>query len=152
GGPGVAPRSAPPPGADPDRLIDGADAPRARVVACPYVMQSHHRRPGNAPRELPTRTPHAWIVVARGMAGAAAIVGALSGASPGALAPRDLRMLDSPAAARSGEACLAVAPDGGLFMSWFERRDTTDHATLRVARLIKGRWSKPLTVAEGDSF
>lgn len=57
----------------------------------------------------------------------------------------------SPAAPPSRQPRLAAAPDGAVFMSWFERRDSTRYA-LRVARFVRGSWSEPATVAEGDSF
>jgi hypothetical protein len=57
----------------------------------------------------------------------------------------------TPAAPGSREPRLAVSPDGTVFMSWFERRDSTHHA-LRLARFVRGSWSEPVTVAEGDSF
>lgn len=62
-----------------------------------------------------------------------------------------LRSLTTPAAPASGEPHLAVAPDGTVFLSWFEKRDSTRHA-LRLSRLDGDRWSKPTTIAEGDSF
>ena len=62
-----------------------------------------------------------------------------------------LGTLHAPVAAFSGEPCLAVAPDGGVFMSWFERRDSTRHV-LKVSRYLRGSWVEPTTVAEGDSF
>ncbi len=63
----------------------------------------------------------------------------------------ELKPLPTPASPRSGEPCLAVAPDGAVFMSWLEKRERSGHA-LRVARLKGERWLAPITVAEGDSF
>ena len=82
-----------------------------------------------------------------------AFVGAPPVWAEGELGPplRDLASLDTPAALRSSEPSLAVAVDGGVFMSWFEKVDSTRHA-LRLSRLARGKWSKPETVAEGDSF
>jgi len=63
----------------------------------------------------------------------------------------DLHSFHSPAAPRSAEPSLAVAPDGTVWMSWFEKRDPAGHA-LRVARCTGNRWSAPVTVLESDSF
>ena len=58
--------------------------------------------------------------------------------------------LPTPAGPGSGEPCLAVGEDGTVYMSWFEKLPK-GHA-LKVARLDGSRWSKPMTVAAGDSF
>ena len=58
--------------------------------------------------------------------------------------------LVSPAAPGSGEPRLAVGPDGAVYLSWFEKL-AKGHA-LKLARLEGVRWSKPVTVASGDSF
>jgi hypothetical protein len=63
----------------------------------------------------------------------------------------DLQTLPTPALPGSAEPCLAVASDGGVFMSWIEKQDSTRHA-LRVSRFVRGTWSEARTVAEGDSF
>ena len=63
----------------------------------------------------------------------------------------DLRPLASPAAPGSAEPHLGVSPEGRVWLSWIEKRTAGGHA-LRVARLDGARWSKPFTVAEGDSF
>jgi hypothetical protein len=63
----------------------------------------------------------------------------------------DLRLLPSPAAPASAEPHLAVSPEGRVWLSWLEKRTAGGHA-LRVARLDGARWSKPYTIAEGDSF
>ena len=78
---------------------------------------------------------------------------ALLAASAARAAPplADLVVLEGPAGPRSGGPCLAVAPDGTTFLSWFEQRDSTHHA-LRVSRFERGAWAKPALVAEGDSF
>lgn len=79
--------------------------------------------------------------------GVLAIAGPLRGDGPslGEIVP-----LESPAAARSGEPCLATAPDGTVWMSWFEKLDRG--FALRVARLAGEKWSRPATVAGSDSF
>jgi hypothetical protein len=62
-----------------------------------------------------------------------------------------LRSLATPAAPGSGEPCLAVAPDGAVFLSWLEKGGATRHA-LKISRLDSRRWRRPGTIAEGDSF
>lgn len=64
---------------------------------------------------------------------------------------RGVLELPTPAAAGSGEPDLTVAPDGSVYMSWLERRDSLVWR-LRVARLAGQQWEAPLTIAEGDSF
>ena len=68
---------------------------------------------------------------------------------PGPLA--ELRLVPSPAPAGSAEPHLATSPDGVTWMSWLEHRARGGHV-LRGARMEKGRWTKPFTIAEGDSF
>lgn len=63
----------------------------------------------------------------------------------------DLKTLKTPARAGSGQPFLAVAADGGVFLSWLEVADSTRRA-LRVSRVIDGAWDAPETVIEGDSF
>lgn len=63
----------------------------------------------------------------------------------------NLRPLATPAGEGSAEPHLAVAPDGGVWLSWLERR-ARGGQTLRGARLDGSRWSKAFTIAEGDSF
>jgi len=58
--------------------------------------------------------------------------------------------LTTPAAPGSGEPCLAVDPDGAVYMSWFEKLPKGN--ALKVSRLDGTRWSKPAIVASGDSF
>jgi len=86
--------------------------------------------------------------------GVALWIGALLPAVPaplrGETAPPTIVSLKSPAAARSGEPCLAAAADGGLWMSWFEKIEKG--FALRVARLSGASWSPPATVARSDSF
>lgn len=59
--------------------------------------------------------------------------------------------LPSPAGPGAGEPRLAVAPDGGVLMTWLEPVAEGDDA-LRFARLDGGAWSAPVTIAAGDSF
>jgi len=63
----------------------------------------------------------------------------------------ELRLVPSPAPAGSAEPHLATSPDGVVWMSWLEQRANGGHA-LRGARMEKGRWTSPFTIAEGDSF
>lgn len=59
--------------------------------------------------------------------------------------------ITTPAGPGSGEARLTPGPDRSVAMSWLERRGSAGHR-LRWA-LWRGRaWSKPNTIAEGDSF
>lgn len=61
------------------------------------------------------------------------------------------RWLPPPARAGAGQPALAIAPDGGVWMSWFEPRPSGG-SFLRVATLRGRSWSAARTVAEGDSF
>jgi len=63
----------------------------------------------------------------------------------------DLKALKTPAHVGSGQPYLAVAAEGGVFLSWLEAADSSARA-LRVSRLTNNTWGAPLTVAEGDSF
>ena len=58
--------------------------------------------------------------------------------------------LTSPAPAGAGEPRLTVGPGRALAMSWLEPRPSGGHR-LRWA-LRKREWSRPVTIAEGDSF
>ncbi len=60
-----------------------------------------------------------------------------------------IRAMGSPSGLSSAEPRL-VAVDGGVAMSWLERRGA-GHA-LRWSRWRNGRWSNPVTIAQGDSF
>ena len=62
-----------------------------------------------------------------------------------------LQSLPSPAGPQSSEPRLSAGPDGQVVMSWLEARQESGHR-LRWASLRDGRWSKPGTVVEGDSF
>ena len=75
-----------------------------------------------------------------------------SSAAPAPLA------IDPPAAAGAASPQLTPA-GGGLLLSWLEPRAAAGSEEggaaghrLRFARLAGGRWSEPLTVAEGDDF
>lgn len=57
----------------------------------------------------------------------------------------------TPAALRSGEPRLSNGPEGRPAMSWFEARSSGGHR-LRWASWRWDTWSKPVTIAEGDSF
>ena len=62
-----------------------------------------------------------------------------------------IRPIESPAPPGSGEPRLTAGPGQSVAMSWLERRASGAHALLWALRQ-KGRWSKPTTIAEGDSF
>lgn len=81
---------------------------------------------------------------------AAAVAPACPAADASGL-PSSARSVATPASPGSGEPSLAVAPDGEVWLSWFEKRRSGGHA-LRAARLEGARWGRPATVAEGDSF
>ena len=59
--------------------------------------------------------------------------------------------LDFSAPAGSAEPFLTTTPTGGLLATWFEPRDSGRFA-LRIATRREGRWSDPVTVAEGGNF
>jgi len=64
---------------------------------------------------------------------------------------RGVMELSTPAAEGSGEPDLAAAPDGKIYLSWLERRDSLVWR-LRVSRLDGSEWTAPITIAESDSF
>ncbi len=101
---------------------------------------------------------HGALSVAACLAALLAALAPQADPSPRGIAPAaaaaplaDLRPVVSPAAAGSAEPHLTVAPDGRVWLSWLERRARGGHA-LRGARLEGTRWSRPFTIAEGDSF
>lgn len=59
--------------------------------------------------------------------------------------------LPSPAGLRSGEANLAAASDGRVYLTWIERTGETGHA-LRVSALSGESWSAPRTVTERNDL
>jgi hypothetical protein len=61
------------------------------------------------------------------------------------------RPIASPARAGSREPNLAALPDGRVVMSWLEPSRSAGMA-LRCATYDGRRWSKPATIAAGDSF
>lgn len=62
-----------------------------------------------------------------------------------------MQPLGTPAGPGSGEGRLTAGPGQTVGMSWLEPRSTGGHRLLWA--LWQGRkWSKPLTIAEGDSF
>jgi hypothetical protein len=63
----------------------------------------------------------------------------------------EVREIDSPAPAGSGEPNLAVGPDGGVYLTWIERLAEGGHA-LRFAVLEGDRWTAPRTIATGDDW
>jgi hypothetical protein len=84
-------------------------------------------------------------------AGALALLaGCAAPPSPGASA---VRPLDPPAApgAMAPRLVPAGSADGALLLTWLEPAAATGHR-LRLSRLAGGRWSAPVTIAEGDDF
>jgi hypothetical protein len=59
--------------------------------------------------------------------------------------------ITSPAPAGSAQPRLSLAPSGRVLLSWLEQRPAGGHR-LRMAWRAGKRWSKPVTIAEGDSF
>lgn len=83
----------------------------------------------------------------------ALLLAALAGCRPeqqatdaGALVP-----LPTPAAIPSGEPFLASDADGGVHLTWLERRSDSTYA-LRYATLSGDTWSAPRTIAERPDF
>ncbi len=62
-----------------------------------------------------------------------------------------LQTLSSPALPGSGEPRLSPGPPGTVAMSWLEPRSGGGHR-LRWSLWSGQRWSRPTTIAEGDSF
>lgn len=85
------------------------------------------------------------LCAAVGLRGSAAEGAAGDGGWP---APRSVA---SPAGAGSREPNLAVLPDGRVLMSWLEPSGRAGMA-LRCATYDGRQWSKPSTIAAGDSF
>ncbi len=63
----------------------------------------------------------------------------------------EVRLLDTPAADRSGSYALNAGPDGTTVLSWVEPLDDGGHA-LRFAELHGDEWSDPATVASGEGW
>ena len=81
---------------------------------------------------------------------AMAILGlSAAGSSPARTA--SIETIRSPAIRRSGEPRLTTGPEGRPAMSWFEVLPSGRHR-LMWALTHGNRWSKPVTIAEGDSF
>jgi hypothetical protein len=64
--------------------------------------------------------------------------------------PGKIVEIDSPAPAGSAQPFLSDAYDGGVILSWLERAGSGHR--FRFATRRDGRWSEPITVAEGDRF
>ncbi len=79
---------------------------------------------------------------------AAGFVAEAAGEPAGLSAPRPIT---SPARAGSREPNLAALPDGRVVMSWLEP-DVRERMALRCATYDGRQWSKPATIASGDSF
>ncbi|MGH9314600.1 MAG: hypothetical protein ACRD09_07600 [Vicinamibacterales bacterium] len=58
--------------------------------------------------------------------------------------------IESPAPAGSAQPHLADAYDGGVILSWLERSGTGHRFRFAIRR--DGRWTEPVTIAEGDRF
>ena len=84
-----------------------------------------------------------WLIL---IAAAIPLVGAAPSPTPVPTYP-GLRALASPAGPESGEPNLVTAPDGRVWLTWFERRDENTHR-LRASALDGAKWSKPVTIAE----
>ena len=66
-------------------------------------------------------------------------------------ASSDVRLLDTPAAEKSGSYALNAGPDGAIVLSWVDRSSEGGHA-LRFAELHGDEWSDATTVASGDGW
>jgi hypothetical protein len=69
----------------------------------------------------------------------------------GASADLEILELEVPAAAGSGQPDPAVAPDGGVVLSWLEPGAEAE-VLLRHASLREGAWSEPRTVVQGEDL
>jgi hypothetical protein len=58
--------------------------------------------------------------------------------------------IESPAPTGSAQPQLADAHDGGVILSWLERHGSGHRFRFAIRR--DGRWSTPVTIAEGDRF
>jgi hypothetical protein len=63
-----------------------------------------------------------------------------------------VRELTSPAGAGSGEPNLAVGADGRILLSWIEAASEGRHRLRFAARVDRGAWSEPRTIAEGAGW
>lgn len=79
-----------------------------------------------------------------------ATVALAGGCGGGTAAPDRVLPLPSPAAPGASAPHLAVAPDGGVVMSWLE--PAGDGHALRFAALEGEAWSTPRTVAQGGNW
>lgn len=57
-----------------------------------------------------------------------------------------------PAPKGSAQPNLSLAPDGGLLLSWIERRTGGGHRLAFARHDARGGWSAPRTIAEGDDW
>lgn len=85
------------------------------------------------------------------LCGAAGPLGSVAEGAEGAVGLSAPKRIASPARAGSREPNLAALPDGGVVMSWLEPSGRAGMA-LRCATYDGRRWSKPATIAAGDSF
>jgi hypothetical protein len=87
-----------------------------------------------------------------GVAGIAATVAAIvaAGHVTAASSPSEIELIENPASPGSAEPNLAVSPDGVVYMTWLEPRDS-GHA-LRVSAYDGSRWSPPGTIRTGRDF
>ena len=58
-----------------------------------------------------------------------------------------VRKIPVPTQSGSGEPNLVVSPQGQVFLSWIENRNS-----LRLSRLQEGSWSPPSTIARGENW
>ena len=78
------------------------------------------------------------------------VLNALAAATATAAAA-EVRLLDTPAADKSGSYALNAGPDGAIVLSWVDRSSEGGHA-LRFAELHGDEWSDATTVASGDGW
>jgi hypothetical protein len=92
------------------------------------------------------------LMVAAAACGGSADTGAAPMSAGVATTLGALDSLASPAGPGSAEPNIAVAPDGGVYLSWIEPTGEGSHA-LRFASLADSGWSAPGTIVErGDLF
>jgi hypothetical protein len=63
-----------------------------------------------------------------------------------------VRTVETPTSPGSGEANLAVAPDGRVLLSWVEPLEDKGHRLRLASRATGSGWSPPLTIAEGSGW
>jgi hypothetical protein len=81
----------------------------------------------------------------------AGLVGCREAAPAATPAPPEVQPLASPGAEGAGEPNLSLLPDGGALLSWVEPTPA-GHALRIATRPPGGRWSEPISVAEGSDW